>query len=109
MPKVRSRRIFLLPDGSGVLHSQGGEVSLYDFKTDSSAVLIPNGSGAVYVPTGHLLYNTTDGGTFAVGFNLAKHRVEGAAVRVLERVAGTGNVRGYSTSLPPTGVPAFGT
>ncbi|MDQ8155664.1 MAG: protein kinase [Gemmatimonadota bacterium] len=98
MPKVRSRRIFLLPDGSGVLHSGTGEVSLYDLKTDSSVMLIPNGSGAVYVPTGHLLFNTTDGGTFAVRFNLAKHRVEGAAVRVLERVGGTANVRGYWVS-----------
>ncbi len=98
MPKVRSRRIFLLPDGSGVLHSGAGEVSLYDLKTDSSVVLIPSGSGAVYVPTEHLLYNTTDGGTFAVRFNLAKHQVEGAAVRVLERVGGTGNVRGYWVS-----------
>jgi Tol biopolymer transport system component/tRNA A-37 threonylcarbamoyl transferase component Bud32 len=98
MPKVQSRRIFLLPDGSGVLHSASGEVSLYDFKTDSSVVLIPSGAGAVYVPTGHLLYNTTDGGTFAVKFNLAKRRVEGAPVRVLERVGGTINVRGYWVS-----------
>jgi serine/threonine-protein kinase len=98
MPKVQSRRIFLLPDGSGVLHSVSGEVSLYDFKTDSSVMLIPSGSGAAYVPTGHLLYNTTDGGTFAVKFDLAKHRVDGAPVRVLERVGGTVNVRGYSVS-----------
>ena len=98
MPKVHSRRLFLLPDGSGVLHSASGEVSLYDFKTDSSVVLIPSGSGAVYVPTGHLLYNSTDGGTFAVTFDLAKHRVEGAPVRVLERVGGTSSVRGYSVS-----------
>jgi serine/threonine-protein kinase len=98
MPKVQSRRIFLLPDGSGVLHSVAGEVSLYDFQTDSSVVLISSGSGAVYVPTGHLLYNTTDGGTFAVKFNLTKRRVEGTPTRVLERVGGTANVRGYSVS-----------
>jgi len=101
MPKVRGRRLFLLPDGSGVLHSVSGEVSLYDFKSDSSVVLIPSGGGAVYVPTGHLVY-ASDGGAFAVRFSLATHRVEGAPVRVLERAAATINVRGFWVSA--TGV-----
>ncbi len=98
MKGVQSRRIFLLPDGSGVLHAVGNDVYLYDFKADSSVVLIPGGSGAVYVPTGHILYNATDGGVFAVKFDLAKHRVDGTPVRMLERVGGSNSVRGYSVS-----------
>ena len=104
MKGVRSRRIFLLPDGSGVLHSTGSpgsnstDVYLYDVQADSSVVLIPGGSGAVYVPTGHILYNAADGGVFAVPFDLGKHRVHGTPVRVLERVGGSRLVRGYTVS-----------
>jgi serine/threonine-protein kinase len=102
MPKVTSRLAFLLPDGSGVLHTTAGQVALYDFKSDSSVVLIPGGRAAVYVPTGHILYSTADGGLFAVPFDLARRRVQGAPVRVLERVGGRVTTRGYSVSA--TGV-----
>jgi serine/threonine-protein kinase len=102
MPKVTSGIIFPLPDGSGVLHTVTGQVALYDFKSDSSVVLIPGGSAAVYVPSGHLLYVASEGGLFAVPFDLAKHKVTGGPVRVLERVGGSIISRGYSVSA--TGV-----
>jgi serine/threonine-protein kinase len=102
MPKVGGRLAFLLPDGSGVLHTTAGQVALYDFKSDSSVVLIPGGRAAVYVPTGYILYSTSDGGLFAVPFDLAQRRVQGAPVRVLERVGGRLGARGYSVSA--TGV-----
>jgi eukaryotic-like serine/threonine-protein kinase len=103
LPKVGGRHAFLLPDGSGLLHSPPGSgVALYDFKKDSSVMLIPGGRAGMYVPTGHILYTGSDGGLLAVRFDLGARRVEGAPVRVLERVGGTAVSRGYSVSA--TGV-----
>jgi len=100
LENVGGTRPFLLPDGSGVLHtgSGGGGVSVLDFETDSSIVLIPNAQHPSYVETGHLLYVAEDGGLFAVPFDLGRHRVTGPAVRVLDRVAATFVRRGYSVS-----------
>jgi len=92
------RQPLLLPDGSGVLHTLNGDVSVLDFSTDSSTVLVPEARHPVYVATGHLLYIAEDGGLFAVPFDLGAHRVTGPAVRVLDRVAGTNARRGYSVS-----------
>jgi len=98
MPKVRSAINFPLPDGSGVLHTLNGQVMLHDFRSDSSSVLIPGGSAPVYLSTGHILYVASEGGLFAVPFDLAKRRVSGSPVRVLERVGGSIISRGYSVS-----------
>jgi Tol biopolymer transport system component/tRNA A-37 threonylcarbamoyl transferase component Bud32 len=103
LPKAVGRYPFLLPDGSGLLYNAPGSgVALYDFQNDSSVILIPGGRAGMYVPTGHLLYGGSDGGLLAVPFDLARRRVEGAPVRVLERVGGTVVTRGYSVSA--TGV-----
>jgi|CXWL01.1.fsa_nt_gi serine/threonine-protein kinase len=102
MPKVTSAINFPLPDGSGLLHYVGGQVARYDFKTDSSVVLVAGGSAAVYVSSGHLLYVASEGGLFAVPFDLAKHTVTGGPVRVLERVGTSIISRGYAVSA--TGV-----
>ena len=97
LPKVTSGRIAALPDGSGILHSNG-DVLLYDFKSDSSVVLVRGGFAPMYVPTGHLVYVANEGGLFAVRFNLAKHAVEGEPARVLERVGASTIARGYALS-----------
>ena len=97
IPKIRSRIPFLLPDGSGVLHSTGQSVDVYDFKSDSSTPLVPSGRWPMYVPTGHILYESGDG-VFAVAFDLASHRVHGAPVRVLERAGAQFSARGFSVS-----------
>ncbi len=97
LPKVTFSRIAPLPDGSGILHSNG-DVLLYDFKSDSSVVLVRGGVAPTYVPTGHLVYVGTEGGLFAVRFNLAKHAVEGEPARVLERVGASFSGRGYAVS-----------
>ncbi len=102
IPKVTARLPFLLPDGSGVLYSFGNVVLLHDFKSDSSIALMSGGRSPVYVPTGHILYNSEDGGLFAVAFDLPRHRVQGAPVRVLERAGAQTSTRGYSVSA--TGV-----
>jgi len=98
MPKVKSAINFPLPDGSGLLHTVAGQVALYNFKSDSSVVLIPGGSAGVYLPSGHILYVASEGGLFAVPFDLAKRKVTGGPVRVLERVGMTIISRGYSVS-----------
>jgi len=97
LPKVTSGRIAPLPDGSGVLHSNG-DVQLYDFESDSSIVLVRGGTAPMYVPTGHIVYVGSEGGLFAVRFDLAKHAVEGDPVRVLERVGASLIGRGYAVS-----------
>ena len=98
IPKVTSAINFPLPDGSGLLHTRAGQVALYDFKSDSSVALIPGGGAAVYLPSGHILYVASEGGLFAVPFDLAKRKVTGGPVRVLERVGGSIISRGYSVS-----------
>ncbi len=93
-----SRGTFLLPDGSGFLASRGLELMLHDFRTDSTAVLIPFGVAASYVETGHLVYVAENGGLFAVPFDLGSHRVTGPPARVVERIAVSPIHRGYSLS-----------
>jgi dipeptidyl aminopeptidase/acylaminoacyl peptidase len=97
LPKVTAGRIAPLPDGSGILHSTG-DVLLYDFKSDSSVVLVRGGVAPMYLPSGHLVYVGSEGGLFAVRFNLAKRVAEGEPARVLERVGSGAISRGYAIS-----------
>jgi eukaryotic-like serine/threonine-protein kinase len=98
IPPGYARLISMLPDGSGVLSSSSGNVTVWAFDTDSFAVLLEGGRHPVYSPTGHLLYVGTDGGLFAVGFDLKQHRVTGTPVRVLERVGASAVSRGFALS-----------
>ena len=98
LPGNIGRRISLLPDGSGVLGSRGGNIVLHEFETDSIRTLVPGGRMPVYVPTGHLLYAGVEGGVFVVGFDLKQRRVLGAPIRILERAGTTVNARGFSLS-----------
>lgn len=82
-----ARYSFLLPDGSGVLFSRGGVVSVLTFATDSAVVLVPNAVHPVYLETGHLLYIAETGGLFAVPFDVQSHRLTGPAVAVPNRLA----------------------
>jgi eukaryotic-like serine/threonine-protein kinase len=93
-----NRVTFLLPDGSGLLYTRDRALHVHTFRTDSSTQLLPFGSHAAYVATGHLLYVGETGGLFAVPFDLKRHRIGGAAVSVLQRVASTEAGRGYSVS-----------
>ncbi|HSB55498.1 MAG TPA: hypothetical protein VLD58_14155, partial [Gemmatimonadales bacterium] len=97
LPGLSTALTFPLPDGSGMLYSRNGQIALYDFKSDSSVVLLP-GRTPVYVPSGHILYVGSDGGLYAVKFDLAKRKVTSAPVRVLEQVGGSIISRGYAVS-----------
>jgi serine/threonine protein kinase len=92
------RQSFLLPDGSGVLRNRGTSLLVYDRRTDSATSLLPFGLQPTYVRTGHILYVDEDGGLYAVRFDLRTHRITGTPTRVLDRVAATLLIRGYSVS-----------
>jgi serine/threonine-protein kinase len=86
----------LLPGSHAVLftreiRNQGtvrSETVLLDLRTRGQRVLIPEGSGATYVATGHLVYAV--GGTLrAVGFDLPTQSVRGNPVPVLDGVQST--------------------
>jgi eukaryotic-like serine/threonine-protein kinase len=98
---MTSIRNFLLPDGSGVLGTVGGNLVCYDLRTDSMTVLVPGGSLPTYTATGELLY-VAEGGLFAVPFDLKSHRLTGPSVRVVNRVGATPFSRGYSVSRSGT-------
>jgi serine/threonine-protein kinase len=115
-PNLRfdGRRPFMLPDGSGVLGVRGGDVVLTGTSSDSAIVLVKNAMQPTYARSGHLLYLSSDGGLFAVPFDLKRHRVTGTPVRVLDNVAYGVGERGYALSEAGTlvhhqGPPASGT
>jgi eukaryotic-like serine/threonine-protein kinase len=99
---LETRRPFLLPDGSGVLGTADSGVVLYDLGTKAVTPLIAAGMHPVYAASGHLLYLDDGGGLFAVPFDLERHRVAGAPVRLIERVAATLGARGYAVSRTGT-------
>ncbi len=81
----------VLPDARGVLFTvsrgdrQEREVALLDTRTGVRRTLIAQGSQAVYVDTGHLVYE--DGGAlWAVRFDLSSLSVSGGPVLLLEQV-----------------------
>jgi serine/threonine-protein kinase len=77
----------LLPGGRGVLLTVATtRTDLVDLATDSVRTLIPEGVGAVYVPTGHILYVHPRGGLQAVAFDLERLEVTGQPVPVLDEV-----------------------
>ena len=86
----------LLPGSHAVLftreiRNQGtlrSETVLLDLRTREQRVLIPEGSGARYVATGHLVYAVGDT-LRAVGFDLATQHVRGSPVPVLDGVMST--------------------
>jgi serine/threonine-protein kinase len=91
-------RLFLLPDGSGLLGGASDGVRLLDFATDSVRVLIPGGNHPVYVESGHILYVGPGGALYAQRFDLTEHELLGSPVRVLDRVASFFGNRGYAVS-----------
>jgi eukaryotic-like serine/threonine-protein kinase len=62
-------------------------VHVFDFRRDSSWLLLPGATGAWYAPTGHLLYTGREGGLFAVGFDANKLAVTSSATPLIADVA----------------------
>ena len=89
-----------LPGGKAVLFTinpgTGGsgntQIAVLDLGTKTYKVVVPEGSDAHYVPTGHLVYRVRDGRSLrAVAFNLGRLEVEGTPAPVLEGVLTMGS------------------
>jgi serine/threonine-protein kinase len=85
-----------LPGGEAVLYTitpvrasiENSQIAVLDLRTGTSTVLIPGGSDAHYVPTGHLVYGFA-GTLRAVAFDLQRLKVVGTPTPVLEGVMTT--------------------
>jgi eukaryotic-like serine/threonine-protein kinase len=108
LPNFTGRDAFLLPDGSGVLGSREGSLTLLDLKSQTVTVLIAGGLHPVYVATGHVLYVTPDGALNALPFDLSTHAVTGPPVQVAAKVAFSQADRGFSVSANGTLVQRVG-
>jgi eukaryotic-like serine/threonine-protein kinase len=62
-------------------------VSVFDLKSDSMRLLVPEATGAWYAPTGHLLYTGRDGGLYAMGFDAKRLVTTSSAVPFIPDVA----------------------
>jgi serine/threonine-protein kinase len=86
----------LLPGGHAVLFTitatTGGldqaQVAVLDLLTMKQTTLIPGGSDAHYVPSGHLVYGAA-GALRAIGFDLGRLEVVGTSVPVVPQVVTT--------------------
>jgi eukaryotic-like serine/threonine-protein kinase len=77
--------MFTLTTGTGADRWEKGEVVAQSIKTGERKRLVPGGTDARYLPTGHLVYAL--GGTlFAVPFDLDRLEVKGGPVPVVEGV-----------------------
>jgi serine/threonine-protein kinase len=101
-----------LPGSRGVLFTgcpgncaSGSAVYVYDIKADTTRLLVPNGTGGWYSPTGHLLYTNREGGLFAVGFDVDRMVVTSGAMSVAEGVAPSG----FTLSASGTALYTLGT
>lgn len=89
---------FVLPDGSAVLNGTEEGVTITDVESDSTRVLVPEGTHPVVLGSGYLLYIGPGGGLFAQPFDPASRELSGAPVRVLDGVSIGYLRRGYSVS-----------
>jgi len=97
----------VLPGGQAVLFSiwhgtdlQSGQVVAENLKSKVRKTLIPEGSDARYLPTGHLVYALV-GSLYAVPFDARRLEVSGAAFPVVEGVkrgAGVSSVAQFDIS-----------
>ena len=89
---VQHRWPFFLPGGKAAVFaihnagSRGGDVGLVSLQTGQWQTVIENAGYPQYSPSGHLLFMRGDA-LMAAPFDLARLRVTGQAVPVLERVA----------------------
>jgi eukaryotic-like serine/threonine-protein kinase len=78
-----------LPNGKGILFNigyRGGKpvaVGVADTKTNRYRVLLNGASGAIYSPSGHILYTEPGGNVMAVPFDEDKMKITGEAFPVI--------------------------
>ena len=67
--------------------ASGSAIYAYDFRNDSTHLLVPNAAGAWYAPGGYLLYTAREGGLYAAEFDLGRLKVTSGAIPVVSSVA----------------------
>jgi eukaryotic-like serine/threonine-protein kinase len=83
-----------LPGGRAVLFTitattvESAQIAVFDLDTGGHRVVIPGGSHAHYVPTGHLVYGAA-GALRAVPFDLDRLQTTGASVQIVSPVLTT--------------------
>jgi serine/threonine-protein kinase len=99
----------MLPGGQAILFASlnvasastarwdAAQISVQSLKSGSRKVLVRDGIGGRYLPTGHLVY-VSNGVLFAVPFNLRRLEITGTAAAVVEGVARTRNTAHFEFS-----------
>jgi serine/threonine-protein kinase len=112
----RSHRFaHLLPDGDAIIYTVAfagitsydeARIDLWDLKTRQSKTLITGGTGAVYSPSGHIVYARA-GKLLAVPFDLARREVTGAPMQVIDDVMMSQNTGAASFTVSRRGDLAY--
>ena len=81
-------------------------LNLLDLATNQDTVLVEGATRGWYLPTGHLLYATTEGALYAAAFDLDRGVVTGAAIPLLDNLR-TGLAGGTRFAVSPAGSMAY--
>ena len=83
------------------------EIAAVALETHQVKRLIPGGTHAQYVPTGHLVYGTLDGALLAVPFDLRRLEVTGTPVSILQGVLAKASSGNSDFAVSPGGTLAY--
>ena len=85
--------IWPLPNSRGVVYTRcpgncsvSSSVHVFDLRSDSDRVLVPNAAGAWYSPAGYLLYTARAGGLYAMAFDADRLEATSGPVPVIPDV-----------------------
>jgi serine/threonine protein kinase/Tol biopolymer transport system component len=106
---------FVLPGGRALLFAaeihgksmSGARIALQPLDRSSHRVLIEDGTGPRYVPSGHVLYLAQGGALMAVGFDLERLEITGAPFAVESGVLLDLESGASSFGVTPTGTLAY--
>jgi serine/threonine-protein kinase len=112
----RSHRFaHLLPGGDALIYTvafagitsyDDARIDVWDLKTRQHKTLITGGSGAVYSPSGHIVYARA-GKLFAVPFDLDRREITGAPMQVVDNVMMSQNTGAANFTLSRSGDLAY--
>ena len=82
-------------DGKGILYvnqRRRSQVMYYDLAADTAFAVVDEATEAQLLPTGHILYASIANGLYAVRFDQAHHKVDGAPIPAVLDVTPNGGV-----------------
>ena len=92
---VTAQQPRMTDDGKAILYvnqQRGSNVMYYDIAADTAFTVLQEAVEAQLLPTGHLLYGSVTGGLYAVRFDQATRKTEGAPIPVQLDVQPNGGV-----------------